>query len=87
MEEVRLSSKSQIVIPKKVRDQLGLRPGDRVRFEILEGKKAVPQAAAVAPEDVFVKAGRSMVEDVLDESKKVDEIKISNLLRSLGVND
>jgi AbrB family looped-hinge helix DNA binding protein len=87
VEEARLSSKSQIVIPKKVRDQLGLRPGDKVRFEVLEGKRALLQAPTPAPKDVFVRAGRGMVEDVLAEAKKADELKIRRLLRSLGVKD
>jgi len=87
VEEVRLSSKSQIVIPKRIRDQLGLRPGDKVRLEVLEGKKAILQAATTAPEDVFVRAGRGTVEDVLSESKGMDELKIRRLLHSLGVKD
>jgi AbrB family looped-hinge helix DNA binding protein len=87
VEEARLSSKNQIVIPKKVRDELGLRQGDKVRFEILKGRRAVLQAAAPAPGDIFVRAGRGIVEEVLGEAKKVDEVKIRNLLRSLGVND
>jgi AbrB family looped-hinge helix DNA binding protein len=87
VEEVRLSSKSQIVIPKRIRDELGLRPGDKVRFEVLTGKRAVLQAATAPPEDVFVRAGRRIVEDVLGKAKKVDELKIKRLLRSLGVND
>jgi AbrB family looped-hinge helix DNA binding protein len=87
VEEVRLSSKSQIVIPKKVRDRLGLRPGDKVKFEVLEGKRAILQAPRPAPKDVFVRAGGGMVEDVLAEAKKADELKIRRLLRSLGVKD
>ena len=87
MEEARLSSKNQIVIPKRIRDELGLRQGDRVRFEIVKGRRAILQAAAPPPEDVFVRAGRGKVEEVLDEAKKVDELKIRKLLRSLGVND
>jgi len=87
VEEARLSSKNQIVIPKRIREELGLRRGDKVRFETLEGKRAVLQAAAPAPEDVFVRAGRGMVEGVLGEAKRVDELKIRKLLRSLGVND
>ncbi|HEY0021370.1 MAG TPA: AbrB/MazE/SpoVT family DNA-binding domain-containing protein [Longimicrobium sp.] len=33
MREYKLSSKSQIVVPASVRKDLGLEPGDRVRFE------------------------------------------------------
>lgn len=37
---VKLSSRYQIVIPKQVREALGLRPGDRLLVEI-EGNKVV----------------------------------------------
>jgi AbrB family looped-hinge helix DNA binding protein len=33
MRESRLSSKSEIVVPASVRNDLGLEPGDRVTFE------------------------------------------------------
>jgi AbrB family looped-hinge helix DNA binding protein len=32
-----LTSKGQITLPKRVRERLGLRPGDRVDFEIEDG--------------------------------------------------
>lgn len=85
--EVRLSSKSQIVIPKEVRERLGLRPGDKVRLQILEGKRALIQPATRAPKEVFAVAGRSVVEAALDEARRVDEEKIRKLLSSLGVPD
>ena len=87
MKEARLSSKNQIVIPKRIRDELGLRQGDKVRIEILRGRRAVLQAAAPPPADVFVRAGKGKIEEVLGEAKKLDELKIRKLLRSLGVND
>jgi len=87
LEEARLSSKSQIVIPKKVRDELGLRAGDKVRFEVIRGKRAVLQAATTPPEDVFVSAKGSVARSVLREGKEADEWKIRKLLRSLGVRD
>lgn len=33
MRESRLSSKSQVVVPAVVRNEMGLQPGDRVTFE------------------------------------------------------
>lgn len=33
-----LTSKGQLTIPKKVREALGLRPGDQVEFEVLKGE-------------------------------------------------
>ena len=40
MATLRLSSKSQIVVPAEVRQRLGLKPGDRVLLEV-EGEYAV----------------------------------------------
>ncbi len=34
----RLTSKSQVTIPKDVRDALGILPGELVRFEVANGK-------------------------------------------------
>lgn len=58
-----------------------------MRFEILEGKKAVLQAATPPPDEVFVPAGHGIVRDILAKSKKTDEIKIRKLLHALGVKD
>lgn len=35
MKDVKISSKGQITLPKKVREALGVEPGDQVRFLIL----------------------------------------------------
>lgn len=83
--EAKISSKGQIVIPKQVRDQLGLKVGDTVRLEVLEGKRAVIQPAVKPPEEVFMKARSEIVEAALKEAKKIDEEKIRMLLESLGV--
>lgn len=85
--KVKISSKGQIVIPKDIRDKLGLRPGTSISLEIIEGKKAVLQPPAEPPEEVFVKAGDRLVEEVLEESRKLDETKITKMLKALGVKD
>jgi AbrB family looped-hinge helix DNA binding protein len=82
--EGRLSSKGQVVIPREIRAKLGLRRGDRVRFELLEGKRVVIQPAVDPPPDVFVRAGGDVVEGVLRESSDEDELKVARLLRALG---
>lgn len=47
-----LTSKGQVTIPKEIRDELGLRPHDKIRFFIVDGKvgleKAYPSLEDVA---------------------------------------
>ncbi len=40
-----LSTKGQITIPKDIREALGIRPGDKVRFDLEAGERAVLQKA------------------------------------------
>jgi antitoxin PrlF len=45
-----LTSKGQVTIPKRVRDALGLKPGDEVEFDVDEkGKFVVRRAVEKAP--------------------------------------
>jgi AbrB family looped-hinge helix DNA binding protein len=37
MERVKVSPKYQVVIPKKVRDELALRPGEEMQIYVLDG--------------------------------------------------
>jgi len=57
MPSATLTSKGQITIPKKVREHLGIEPGDRVSFNIgSEGD------VTVEPETVDVRSLRGMLE-------------------------
>ena len=40
-----MSTKGQITIPKDIREALGIRPGDKVRFDLEAGERAVLQKA------------------------------------------
>jgi AbrB family looped-hinge helix DNA binding protein len=39
--EARLTSKGQMTIPKEIRDRLGMRPGDRIRFTMLPDGRVI----------------------------------------------
>ena len=49
----RLTSKAQTVIPKAVREKLGLRPGDLVRYRFEGAKVVIERAASDAQDDPF----------------------------------
>jgi AbrB family looped-hinge helix DNA binding protein len=85
MSEAKVSTKGQIVIPKDVRRKMGLKPGDKVKIEVLEGKKAIIQPLVNPPEEIFVKISDEIVENTLREADKQDDAKIRRLLRSLGI--
>jgi AbrB family looped-hinge helix DNA binding protein len=38
METVKVSSKFQVVIPRKIRESLGIRPGQRLQVLVYEGR-------------------------------------------------
>jgi len=57
MSEARMSSKGQITLPKDIRDRLGLKQGDRVRFivendgrvRLLPAKRDVSELLGILP--------------------------------------
>jgi len=62
-----VSRKGQIVIPKQIRDMLGLVPGSILEIRV-EGKKIVLEPAQELPKGVFVKAGEEIMEPLLLEA-------------------
>jgi antitoxin PrlF len=40
-----VTAKGQVTIPKQVRDQLGLRDGDRVLFRVIDGRAILARTA------------------------------------------
>jgi antitoxin PrlF len=49
----KVSVKSQTVIPRQVRDQLGLRPGDRLRYRLTAQGVLLDKAPSSEPDDPF----------------------------------
>ena len=84
MIKTKVSSKGQVVIPKEVRDKLGIKPGTILNVSI-EGKRIVLEPA-LEPPKIFVELGKKS-EEILQELKKESEERIKKLLRDLGVEN
>jgi len=54
---VRLSSKGQLVIPKSIRDALGLRPGTQFNINLTEGKILLEPISPAAIDVLYGKYG------------------------------
>jgi len=83
--KVRVSSKGQVVIPKSIRDELGLAPGT-VLWAKVEGNRVVLEPARELPAHLFVEAGPRVTEPLLREAKAASD-KVEKLLRDLGVGE
>jgi AbrB family looped-hinge helix DNA binding protein len=79
--KVKTSSKGQIVIPKEIREKLGIKPGTILNIKA-DDKRVILELAPEAP-DVFVEAGE-VAEENLREAKESSD-KAEKLLRDLGV--
>ena len=72
---VKTSSKGQIVIPKKVRDSLGITPGSKVLFRVVDNHAEI----TLLPDDPIrslrgiLKGGRSLAGELLEERKRDNE--------------
>jgi len=85
MTTVTVSSKGQIVIPRKLREMLGLTTGNKLKV-FQENKKIILVAEPeVKPSELFVSASPHAVDKVLKTSRKIDEAKIKGLLHDLGI--
>ena len=41
MVKARITSRGQVTIPKKIREQLGAKPGKELEFEVIDDKEAI----------------------------------------------
>jgi len=85
MTTVTVSSKGQIVIPKKIREMLGLTTGNKLKV-FQENKKIILIAESeVKPSELFVSASPHTVDKAMKESRDIDAAKIKKLLHDLGI--
>lgn len=50
----KVTTKGQVTIPKRLRDRLGIRPGDRVEFGLEDGHITLRRSAPADPIDALV---------------------------------
>lgn len=64
--DAKVGARGQAVIPKPIRDQMGIQPGDKVRFRIEEGRILVEKVDPEELLDAFLTAyeKRSLPEEV-----------------------
>ena len=82
MQRTKVSDKGQVVIPKEIRDELGLTSGVVLKVGV-EGRRVILEPAEEPPEEIFVRAGPSVIEPVLREAKRRSD-KTALLLEDLG---
>ena len=69
----RITSKGQVLIPKEIRDQLGLVPGTKVEFEKIAGKYVLVKEVEAA--DDYLSEWRGSVDLGMSVDHFVDEIR------------
>ena len=75
MVEVKTYAKGQIVIPKKMRDQLGMKPGSMVSLRIMDDHleiRPLPDDPIKFLTGIFKDVSVSMTTQLLNERKKDD---------------
>ncbi len=91
MSTVTVSSKGQIVVPKKIRDALGIRPKQKVFLKIVQNHAEIiplPENPAQAFCGIF-KEGSSLTKTLLKtrkEERKIEEKNIARFLRTSGIS-
>jgi len=74
---VKTYAKGQIIIPKKIRDTLGIKPGKRLSIKVVNDYaeiRPMPDDVIEFLTGIFKDYPKSLAAELLDERKKDDEI-------------
>ena len=66
----KLTSKGQAVIPKEIRERLGLKPGDDVSFELMIGNAVIMDRVSPNDIDYLIAISESLCEWDSDADEK-----------------
>jgi len=89
---ITISSKGQIVIPKKIRKDLGIKPGQKVSLQVINSQRIELLPLPENPIEAFCgifKEGSSLTEALLRERKeefKREEAKVARFVRLTGLS-
>ncbi|MEX1013707.1 MAG: AbrB/MazE/SpoVT family DNA-binding domain-containing protein [Candidatus Paceibacterota bacterium] len=70
MELIKLRQKSQITIPNKVREKLGLSPGDYLDIKVKDNKITLIPKIKSSKESVLSSEGKRRIKESLEDLKK-----------------
>jgi AbrB family looped-hinge helix DNA binding protein len=83
METATLTSKSQITVPKAVREALGLQAGDKIRFvPSLGGYRLVAVKADITDLRGFLKSPRRRPVSIADMNRAIEEGAVQRYQRA-----
>ncbi len=80
---VKTHAKGQIIMPKDIRDKLGIKPGTAVSINVVDDHveiRPLPDDPIEFLTGIFKDHPRSMAEQLLEERKKDDKIDEKNSL-------
>lgn len=89
---ITISSKGQIVIPKKIRKDLGIKPGQKVSVRVIDSQRIELLPLPENPIEAFCgifEEGSSLTEALLKERKeefKREEAKVARFVRLTGLS-